>query len=143
MAIVITSIRTVPDDNDNTTGLIVDDNGGQVIKIEGVFAVGIYTAKLMTLDEVTSYPCYGGKSGSGTSRETKVANVIEGFILPPVPLGASYKLRLSSGGVDGDSPFNASVIPRDMKSRLFALRQLMPPLLNVGPRSIDRVDMLG
>jgi hypothetical protein len=117
----------------------IEDNGGQVLDIGGKFANA--ALELVVVVGGVEYPCYSGAIGNGyTPRPVTGTQLFA--VTPPLPKGGPYTLRARQGVFETDLASALTARNRFWRARTRALRQLMPPMLRVGPRRLDVTDPL-
>ena len=117
----------------------VEDHGGHVLTIVGKFADG--PLELAVVIGSAEYPCYSGKSGNGYFPRP-VSGTLMYAVTPPLPKGGPYDLVARQGIFEDTLAGVLTVRNRFFRSRVLGIRQLMPPILRAGPRSLDVTDPL-
>lgn len=117
----------------------VEDHGGHVMVFGGKFADG--PMQLFIVVDGVEIPCYSGKAGNGYLPRPTSGTVVSA-VSPPLPKGGAYTVRAKQGVYEADLLSAITARNRFWRPRVFALRQLMPPLLKAGPRALDVTDPL-
>lgn len=120
---------------DSVSPSIVEDNGGQVITINGAFM----DADVFVF--VGDIACYSGIAGRGLRCKPKADGTCT-FIAPPLSVGVTYSLLVQQEGEDLDLFDAIDVENRQWRTRTFSLKSAAMPLLAVGPRSVEEIDPL-
>lgn len=117
----------------------VEDNGGAVLSFVGKFAnAGL---ELVVVVGGKEYPCYSGVAGYGYSPRPLTGTTLTA-VAPPLPKGGPYSITARQGVYETTLAAALTVRNRSFRSRVFALRGLMPPHLRAGPRRLDVTDPL-
>jgi hypothetical protein len=117
----------------------VEDHGGHLLAITGKFANS--SIEIAVVIGAVEYPCYSGQSGYGYAPRP-VSGTLLNVVTPPLPKGGPYDLVARQGIFEDTLAGVLTVRNRFFRSRVTALRQLMPPILRAGPRSLDVTDPL-
>lgn len=120
------------------TPTVVEDNGGEVLEITGEFPAG--PLEVYVDDGENEHPCYSGVSGKGYAPEAE-AGMLRA-VVPPLPIGSGYTVRVRSGEDVREIHGAFDVVNRNFRARVFALRQLLPPGLRAGPRVVEQASAL-
>lgn len=117
----------------------VEDHGGQVLTLAGRFALGdIFVSIVVNGIERL---CYSGRSGFGNAGQRTTGAVLK-VIAPPLPKGGPFDIIARQGSSEDTLVGVLTARNRYFRSRVSALRALMPPYLKSGPRSLDFTDPL-
>lgn len=124
---------------ESVTPSTLEDDGGYEMRLRGLFKDETAVVVLIGADLV-EHRCYSAKSGQGYSPRPRSPTVIV-VATPPLPPGV-YTVRVVQG-MDDDELFNAvTIVRRVWKSKTRDFRRLLPPWYKMGPRLLERIDLL-
>lgn len=139
-----TDLFDVPDFADElATPEVVQRDGGHVVTVGGVDALeGLYAVYVGPNGDDTDYRCSSTVQGRREHVLIGADDDEVDVLLPPLPVGDDYMFTFVLASGDGSATMTTAAIlnveQRDYKSRRYALRRWMMPLLRRGPLSPER-----
>jgi len=123
-----------------------DADGGQMLVIEGNFAVDISKAMNVHIGlagDSTDPKCVSGVAGHGTTLYPINAKKLRCFF-PMLEPGGPYDVYVRRVDMTRTALLAAviTVLPRMYYSSVFDLRTVLPPFYRTGPRSMDLLEAL-
>lgn len=117
----------------------VEDDGGYELTLRGLFKDEEATVVLIDSD-LNEFVCYSAKRGQRYRPRPRTPTTMI-VATPPLPPGV-YAVRVAQSLDDDELSAAVTVFRRNWKSKTYDYRRLFPPWYAMGPRHLDRIDLL-
>lgn len=128
MAVVVSSISPAT----------LEGAGGALLSIVGTFNPALESQVVIVNGDDDEFPCYSARCGQGYDPIPKSTTLLL-VAIPPLPSG-TYSVKVTQGVANDTLEDALTIVASNGMSSVFALRRILPPRWNVGPRTFAQTE---